>query len=380
MPPRGHSSSSHSSSSHSAGSSSRSYSSRSSSSSSRSYSSHSSGSGSRSSYSHGPSSHSSSSRSSRPANLGNSSYSRPQSTAPTPPKRRPRVNQPSGFRAVGGRGPSYFYGRGHDYVYYPIAWIDTATGTSYEKGYYDENGQRYENVSFEENGKYENVLCHCPYCEQDSILNLDADKVQMHNLQCPNCGGPMEIRSQLDTRTDTAARATARNVTQMEPTRSKPKEKKRRGLIALIVLAALWLFGRFGGDAEEPASYSSQNNATQQIYVLDDADLWDEVITLTQTGDHAYSIGDEGGYADKQLVWDSEADSYYDADSDCWLWYNTDVDPAIWQYWYEGISSDFGDFGWMEHDDTGWYVEASAGNWIALPDTYDTDSLWYIID
>ena len=32
----------------------------------------------------------------------------------------------------------------------------------------------------------------------------------------------------------------------------------------------------------------------------------------------------------------------------------------------------------MEHDEDGWWIEASYGNWIQLPDKYPTDNLWYI--
>ena len=56
------------------------------------------------------------------------------------------------------------------------------------------------------------------------------------------------------------------------------------------------------------------------------------------------------------------------------------MDPPVWQYWYEGISSDYGDYGWMEHDDDGWYIEKDHGEWIKLPDKYGTDGLWYIED
>ena len=54
------------------------------------------------------------------------------------------------------------------------------------------------------------------------------------------------------------------------------------------------------------------------------------------------------------------------------------MEPAVWQYWYEGISSDFDESGWMEHDADGWYIEAYKGDWIALPTQYDTSGLWYI--
>jgi hypothetical protein len=80
------------------------------------------------------------------------------------------------------------------------------------------------------------------------------------------------------------------------------------------------------------------------------------------------------------LQFDRETGNYYDRESDCWLWLNTDVTPSVWQYWYEGISSDFGDYGWMEwsEKDRAWYIETSAGNWNRLPSRYDTSSLWHI--
>ncbi|MBR0162198.1 MAG: hypothetical protein IJQ02_13070 [Oscillospiraceae bacterium] len=378
MPPRGHSSSSHSSSSRS--SSSRSSSSRSSSS--HSSSSRSSSSGSRSSYSRGPSSHSSSSHSSRPSAFGNS-YSRANQPAPPSAPKRNRVNQPSGFQIIGNRRPSYFYGRRHEYIYYPIAWTDTMTGTRYEQGYYDENGQRYDNVAFEKDGKYENVLCHCPYCGQDSILNLDAETVAARSLQCPHCSGPMEIKSQLDEAINSSTGSSYSGSSYSEAVRSS--RKKRRGwLIALIIFAVLWLIGSCSESrSEQLISHEDYNAPAQQVTVLDNdyasnLELFGEVVSLVSSDGTAYTIASEGQAADRQMTWDDSFDSYYEPESECWLWYNSDVDPGIWQYWYEGISSDYGDYGWMEHESTGWYIETSDGNWIPLPSDYSTDGLWYI--
>ena len=51
-----------------------------------------------------------------------------------------------------------------------------------------------------------------------------------------------------------------------------------------------------------------------------------------------------------------------------------------WQYWYEGISSDFGDYGWMEwdKDEKEWYIEEYDGEWIILPEEYDRSRLWHV--
>ena len=337
MPPSHHSSSSHSSHSSSHSSSSRSSSSRSysSSSSSRSYSSRSSSSG---GSSRGPSRHSSSSHSSR-------SFS--------PPPSRPRVNQPTGYKPTGSsQRPRHVYGRRHDYVYYPTPWVDSSTGTSYEKGYYDENGNRYDDVAFSQDGVYKNVLCHCPYCGQDAVMDLSASDVGVKQLQCPGCGGPLEIRSMLDDAVQGSA--PSGSVTRQDA------PKKKRGcaillyaLLAFVILSALTVF----------SSLRQLNTRSLQ---------------LVSTGYNSYRVADSDESPDLTLSWDKESESYYDPDSECWVWYNTDVTPNVWQYWVEGISSDYGDYGWMEHDADGWFIEADQGVWIEVPAWYDTSGLWYL--
>lgn len=107
-------------------------------------------------------------------------------------------------------------------------------------------------------------------------------------------------------------------------------------------------------------------------------DIFGREIFLDKTGDSSYRIVTESDGFEKKLRWNEEYKSYYDQESDCYLWYNTDVEPNIWQYWYEGISSDFGDNGWMEYESDGWYIEESRSSWIKLPDPYDKSKLWHI--
>lgn len=77
--------------------------------------------------------------------------------------------------------------------------------------------------------------------------------------------------------------------------------------------------------------------------------------------------------------WDSEYECYYDEPTDCYFWKNDTVHPPQWQYWYEGISSDYGDYGWMEYDfEVGiWYIEVSDGAWEPLPAEYYSTDLWH---
>ena len=164
----------------------------------------------------------------------------------------------------------------------------------------------------------------------------------------------------------------------------KPRRTGRKVLIGfLVAILAFVGLGAFGYKyLVEESAYETTYSGYDGGYDYDsESDIiydesFDETIALSRTGDQAYSIS-EGG-SDKTLVWDESADSYYDADTDCWLWYNTDVEPAVWQYWYEGISSDFGDYGWMEHDADGWFIEEDYNSWIPLPDGYDQSGLWYI--
>lgn len=381
--PSHHSSSSHSSSSRSSsrssGSSFRSSSSHSSSS--RSYSSGSSRSygSSRSSRSSGPSGHSASSRGS-----GWAAASRP---APQP-TRRPRVNQPVGFLISQSLRPSYYYGRRHDYVYYPQSWTDADTGTYYEKGYYDENGKYYDSVAFQKNGRYENVVCYCPYCDGTTVKNLENTAGAEQSMQCPNCGAPLEIKSELDEITGQAAGNTHvyDSEASLENAFGRKKRRRGRGLAIAIVIAAFMLLSQTVKSAlRQSFQPTVQYEPAQNISLIEDGgsedgafDYHADTLYLEKQADGSYRVVNDVLRADLILSYDAAEDSLYEANSDCWIWYNDQVSPPVWQYWYEGISSDFGDYGWMEHDHEGWWIEASAGNWIPLPEQYSTEGLWYI--
>ena len=278
--------------------------------------------------------------------------------------------------------PTYYYGRTHDYVYYPESWTDSASGTTYEKGYYDENGQYYSDVSFSKNGKYENVVCHCPYCGSDTMLNISADS-SMRELQCPHCGGPMEIRTTLDEYiSDPPVNTQAYN---SGGSVNRPQTKKKRKIWpwVLAILLGLSIYGSSLPEEEEPSSLqiSQTNQYSETSYgIQSNTDLFGETLYLKNDGYNSFLVLESAsGSADKTLVWDSSSDSYYDESSDCWIWYNTNVTPNIWQYWYEGISSEY-DEGWMEYDagEHQWYIEKTYGNWIKLPAKYNTNRLWHI--
>ena len=301
------------------------------------------------------------------------------------------MNQPAGFLISQMFKPTYYYGRRHDYVYYPESWTDSESGTHYEKGYYDENGKYYDSVAFQENGKYDNVVCHCPYCGTETVMSLDNRAGSSQSLQCPGCGAPMEIKSELDEILDQPAPTQNTHVYNSEASLSnafgQPKKKKGHGLaIALIIAAFLFVSSAVKKAVSappqqpgyQPPAYQETNNQPGDNTGSGSLSQVQQTVYLEKQSDGSYHVVTDPVRADRMLRYDQSAESYYDETSDCWLWYNTDVSPAVWQYWYEGISSDYGDYGWMEHDEEGWWIEAGEENWISLPSLYDTSSLWYI--
>ncbi len=341
MPPRGHSSGSHSSHSHS--SSSRSHSSRSFS--------RRSGSSSRS----GSSPHSRSSHSSR-------SY-----TAASRTQARPRTNQPSGYR---GASPVRHYARRHDYVFYPVGWTDSVTGREYKEGYYDENGQYYEDVAFKTGDQYDNVLCRCEYCGKQSKMTWKENMT----LSCPGCGAPLTIVSALDEEEPQQQKAAAGSLS------ASAISALVIFIVAVvfIIVVAASIFS-FSHSSRPDYVYSIDEEDPGYASAPDNTEIFGDTIYLDKIDDSTYVISEDGNESyDRKLTWDYGYDSYYDRDSDCYLWYNTDVAPNLWQYWYEGISSDYGDYGWMEYEESGWYIEESDGYWVSLPDFYDKSRLWHI--
>ena len=276
--------------------------------------------------------------------------------------------------------PVYYYGARHSYAYYPTSWTDRDTGVSYDKGYYDENGQRYDHVSFEENGRYKNVLCHCPYCDQETLLDLSADDAAARYLKCPHCGGPMELRSELDAIVRGAPGNTHVYRSEESLKNAFPKKKKKNRLWLIVaVLILLSGLGKRIGEKRAENNPPLPGTQLQQIETAQNATpQYGSNVFLERQEDGAYHVVTDVLRANKILYFDRDADSYYDEGSDCWLWYNTDVEQPLWQYWYEGISSDYGDYGWMEHGPDGWFIEEANGKWVPVPEKYDTAGLWWI--
>ena len=366
MPPSHHSSSSHSSRSHSSSSrSSHSSPSR------HSSSSHSSSSHSSSSYSGSSSGRSYSSYTARSAYLDGNN---PRGTIIS----RTRRNQPEGYRAKDRYSQtSTHYATFHNYVYYPTDWVSKKTGRTYQKGYYDETGQHYDQVVFRKNGMYQKVLCKCPYCQSTFQVTFRDGEA----LKCPSCTaniGMENFLTPIDAYTQDPA------FTRDESIR---KSRKRSKLLRTLIIVAASLAAFIGLGFYEIHKEEAESRAAAERGLdggedpggpVSNVDIFGKTVYLRAEADGSYTIVQDAEQSQKKMTWDYGYESYYEKESDCWLWYNTDVAPNLWQYWYEGISSDFGDYGWMEYEESGWYIESSEGTWIPLPQKYLSDRLWHI--
>ena len=299
---------------------------------------------------------------------------------------RKRTNQPQGYLAGAhhNAAPVTHFCRRHNYLYYPYSWTDEATGSEYEQGYYDEDGQYYKDVVFMEDGKYKNVVCQCEYC--DSITKLDW--TEGGALICPQCGGSMKILSTLDEYTQDPQYAEARRQAGYVDYADRNGSAGRRtsaasangrsvgtrivawAILALVLLSGIFFVYR----AIRNHANANQGGSGQN---LTNPERFGKTLYLRRDISGGYVISNSSDY-EKKLVWDSTVESYYDDESGFWLWYNTDVKPALWQYWYEPISGHYGSYGWMEYENETWYIETSQGRWIEVPEKYDTSPLWHI--
>jgi len=237
----------------------------------------------------------------------------------------------------------------HDYQYYPSGWYDETTGTQYEAGYYDENGQYYKNVAIRNGNEYRTEL-YCDYCGTQIKLKWTEGAIP----SCPNCGAQLK---------EVADNSVIEDKLQPQVVSSPVRHSGNAGIKAFIIGLSCMIF--------LPTLLTAGFKQLQGV------------ISGTETEYEQEAETDDSIYVDvldRYCYWDDEYECYYDKETDCYFVYADEVDPPEWQYWYEGISSDYGDYGWMSyHYDEGlWYIETGNGQWEVLPDTYDTSSLWHV--
>ena len=293
--------------------------------------------------------------------------------------RRARSNQPKGYNAWEHHNaePVNHYCVHHNYLYYPYDWTDERTGAEYKRGYYDEEGEYYEDVVFRTDGKYKNVICQCEYC--GTITKLDW--TEGGPLICSQCGGSMKILSNLDEYTQDPNYESSRHKADYEEYAARSGGSRNAVstggryailLVIFLIVTALGLNALFS-----ERSSPGINDPGGSGEPLSNPELFGLSLYLRQAGEGVYVITDRDD-ADKVLRWSYDGESYRDIETGLYLWYNTEVEPPLWQYWYEPISGNYGDYGWMEYEDGRWYIETQKNIWLLVPEEYDVSQLWRI--
>lgn len=281
------------------------------------------------------------------------------------PSRRKRSSQPYGWDTAVNGTVSHIYGRAHDYDYYSQGWI-APDGRYFEEGYYDENGQHYNNIVVEG----ATTMLKCAYCGNRMVYAWAEGALPT----CERCGAQFEVEI-----TDRAQpEGAAGNDGGDAGEKASPARSRSKNIIVVFFVILLFVYAQLKAftrlreiarsyadtreteDAGYESGYQSGNGSGSTPEKVSDS------IYVEEIGRMCYLDG---------MDW-------YDSETKCWFWYNNETAPYQWQYWYEDISSDYGDYGWMEYDmgEDAWYVEAAEGEWIPLPQQYDTSDLWHMTD
>ena len=239
--------------------------------------------------------------------------------------------------------------KNHDYDYYPTSWT-ASDGKHYEEGYYDENGKYYRNLFVPGS----NMMLVCEYCGNHMMYTCKEGELP----ECSGCGAQFTVDA-----TD-HVQDVVDDIRQVDEVKRKSSIRKWFVFALILYVAGLVFRGAWNNLASRLDRY---------VYTEAETEAGKPVASSAKDSVYVEEIG-------RTCYLDGE--DWYDSVTECWFWFNDEEAPYQWQYWYEGISSDYGDYGWMEFDmdSQQWYIEVSEGDWQQLPDTYDTSGLWHFTD
>ena len=138
--------------------------------------------------------------------------------------------------------------------------------------------------------------------------------------------------------------------------------------VTIIVTVSLAIYTGISGIIDEKEYHTEKRESNE--------DLYGKYLYLDEIGEDVYKVVSEDQDPEKRLEWNEEFCGYYDDLSDGYVWY--DVKREQWRYWFNGISSDYKDYGWMVYKPEGWRIQKDDVDWIKLPEKYDRSKLWYI--
>ncbi len=290
-------------------------------------------------------------------------------------QRKPIRSNTSFPKAQGYRGTRRFYHcYKHDYYYYDTAFVD-AYGNSYQPGYYDENGEYYANLDIQDNPA--TYYCECRYCGTNAFIDpssMQGDANGMKVVKCNSCGADLDLDQIIPNNVDyKVLTEDCKDYNNSSGSRMSSLQMMTyiligffvvtsvMPLIATVFIGGISLLYTFVLDQEE---YRYSENTTIEYTVTEsNVDIF---------GDRVYVPEIE-----RYCPWSSAYEAYYDNATECYFWYNNEIDTPQMQYWYEDFSSEYGDYGWLEYDrlEEQWYVEVDDGVWVIVENA--PDYFWF---
>ena len=248
-----------------------------------------------------------------------------------------------------------------------------ASGTLYNAGYYDENGTYYSSVDIKEQPSP--TFCACRYCGTNVAVDVSSvlgNESGVKEFQCTSCGADLPLDNIIPDNVDYTVLT--------DDFTSGAVDRRKQKTIATVIIAifGLTIFSQFvipliliifvgvmdlaSGEDEDSFSYSYST----------EIDFGDTESNTELFGERVYVPEIE-----RYCVWSEEYECYYDNATECFFWYNNEIDTPQFQYWYEDFSSDYEESGWLEYDrlEEAWYVEVDDGEWEIVKDV--PDYFWF---
>ena len=246
------------------------------------------------------------------------------------------------------------------YKYYPKPFTDK-NGMDNKAGYYDEEtGKRYDNLIMP---GVKNVVT-CPSCNKQFFHTWETSGTKAEELTCPFCKYPIQV-------SHTAEGQLVTEKTKLTPEARKDKiiggledfwDEVGKFLVLIVLVVGIFVGIGFGLISASEKYGWGWSLSPEKIH---------SSIEVSRPNTNVIYVEPIG----REVHFDGE--NYYDPESNMYFWYNTNVSPAQWQYWYGPISEQYGDYGWMEYDtEKGqWFIETYSGNWVVYEG--DTSMLWH---
>ena len=224
------------------------------------------------------------------------------------------------------------------------------------------------------------TMYECPFCRGKVTAQPSPDGRNL--LTCPNCGGILAESNAIAQPQQTVQSFSQPQGNMAAPdtgySAEQPAARRKRSsplvkvLFLVFIICIIAAAVRIANSRMYEAAHRTDHN--ENAYNDVNNDYNEPVSKESKDGIYVNALG-------RTVPWDSENEWYYDEDTDCYFFQNNDMDPPVWQYWFEGVSSNYGgDYGWMEWDynENRWYVQQSENSWVPLPENEYTDRLWHM--